>query len=246
LALAAARGGWCGTNEVATAASAEIPAEQLRDQRDNENMKRLVAFVLRADDSCIDVGANAGGLLSAIVRAAPRGRHVAFEPIPHLAAELRERYPEVEVREAAASNRFGISSFAHVHAAEGWSGLRFRPLPGGIEPQVEQISVTLEPIDEVVDPNFAPALVKIDVEGAEQQVIEGAMRTLRTHKPVVIFEHGAGSANVYGTTPDDVWRLLVEEAGLRIFDLDGHGPYSLGDLQHNYYAAIRVNFIAHA
>jgi hypothetical protein len=82
------------------------------------------------------------------------------------------------------------------------------------------------------------------VEGAEQQVIEGAMRTLADFRPVVIFEHGSGSAEHFDTRPDDIHRLLTEEAGLRIFDLDGNGPYSLADLQQSFHAAERVNFIA--
>ena len=233
-----------------TPPSAEAPPTALpdhlrRDYEDNLNMRRLVAFVLREDDNAIDVGANEGGLLQEICRVSPNGQHVAFEPLPHLSDRLRERFPQVEVRSAAASNHFGTSTFAHVRAAEGWSGLKFRPLPGDQEPDLQEITVTLEPIDEVTDPDLGPALVKIDVEGAEQQVIEGAMRTLRTHSPIVLFEHGLGSANEFGTEPDDIWRLLVDEAGMRLFDLDGDGPYGLERFRRTYYEATRVNFVAH-
>lgn len=242
-AAAAARDAW---RRRVDALEAPVPNIQIRDEQDNANMRRLVAFLLRANDSCIDVGANHGGLLAEICRAAPAGRHVAFEPLPELSEELAERFPGVEVRRAAASNRFGTSSFAQVRgAADGWSGLKFRPNPAIAGDDVSEITVPLEPIDEVVDPDLAPALIKIDVEGAEQQVIEGALGTIRTHRPVLIFEHGAGSADAFGTAPDDVWRLLVDESGLRIFDLDGNGPYTLDDLQRNFYAMTRVNFVAH-
>jgi FkbM family methyltransferase len=228
-------------------AEPEVPYEQLRDHEDNLNMRRLIAFLVREDDNCIDVGANVGGLLTEICRAAPRGRHVAFEPIPDLVEQLAEHFPQVEVRRAAASNRFGTATFAHVHGpAAGWSGLKFRPHPAIDERDVEEIAVQLEPIDEVVDPERSLRLMKIDVEGAEQQVIEGAMRTITAHRPVIVFEHGAGSADVFGTGPDDVWRLLVDEAGLRIFDLDGNGPYTRDELRRNFYEATRVNFVAHA
>ncbi len=67
------------------------------------------------------------------------------------------------------------SAFAHVLGhAEGWSGLRFRPLPAGEQAQVEEIQVRLEVLDEILDPDLRPAVIKIDVEGAEQQVLEGA------------------------------------------------------------------------
>jgi hypothetical protein len=77
-------------------------------------------------------------------------------------------------------------------------------------------------------------------------VVRGALRTLREHKPLVVFEHGLGSANAYGTEPDDLHRLLVEEAGLRIFDLDGGGPYDREEFHRAFYAFERVNWVAHA
>lgn len=148
--------------------------------------------------------------------------------------------------EAALSNRAGEAEFSYVHgSAEGWSGLRFRPLPTGEDAHVEQIQVRLEVLDEILDPDYRPALIKIDVEGAEQQVIEGALETLRRHRPIVIFEHGIGSANVYGTSPPDIYALLCGECSLRIFDLDGSGPYSLEDFERTYHSLERVNFVAH-
>ena len=56
-------------------------------------------------------------------------------------------------------------------------------------------------------------------------VLRGAMRTLRRHRPAIVFEHGVGASERYGTTPGDIHGLLVEDLGMRIFDLDGAGPY---------------------
>lgn len=223
----------------------DLPYFLERDARDGENMRRLITFLLRPDDNCVDVGANAGALLNEMCRVAPDGQHVAFEPIPELADRLRQRFPSVEVRTAAASREFGESSFSHFPTADGWSGLKYRPLPGGDDGEVIELTVKLEPIDEVMDAERPLALVKIDVEGAEQQVIEGALHTLKRHHPTVIFEHGLGSANHFGTEPDDIWALLAGEVGYRIFDLDGNGPYDLDEFKRTYYGKERVNFVAH-
>jgi FkbM family methyltransferase len=224
-----------------------LTAAMQRDQSDFARMRQLLAFALRPDSNCVDVGAHRGAVLAEMVRVAPAGRHLAFEPIPQLCNVLRLNFPTVEVRQAALSNHSGQAQFAHVRGhAEGWSGLRFRPLPTGEEADVENIEVRLEMLDDVLDPDCDPAVIKIDVEGAEQQVFEGALTTLRRHRPIVIFEHGSGSAEIYGTTPADIHALLRDEVGYRIFDLDGNGPYTLDDLERTFYAGDRVNFVAHA
>ena len=208
-------------------------------------MRRLIAFAVEHDACCIDIGAHRGAVLDEMLRVAPEGHHLAFEPIPQLASELRVAFPGVEIHELALSDHSGTASFAHVHgSAEGWSGLRFRPLPGGAQAEVEQITVRVEPLDTVLDPELAPALIKIDVEGAERQVLEGARRTLTRHHPILIFEHGSGSAEAYGSGPTDVHGLLGE-LGYRIFDLDGGGPYPLERFTACFHAAERVNFVAH-
>ena len=209
----------------ATAADSECPtADDLQPpwlvqvRRDQESMRRLI-HSLPPDANCIDVGAHGGAVLAEIVSAAPRGHHIAYEPIPHLAEALRARYPGVDVRCAAVSDREGTASFSYVRAAPEWSGLRFRPLPDGSEGDVEQIEVPLESLDGALPEGFVPALIKIDVEGAEEAVIRGAARTLRRYRPIVLFEHGAGSSDVYGTTPRSMHALLSDE-------LDSRSPIS--------------------
>ncbi len=83
------------------------------------------------------------------------------------------------------------------------------------------------------------------MEGAEQQVLQGALGTLTRHRPIVIFEHGSGSAEAYGTSPRDIHALLWEQLRYRIFDLDGNGPYTLEQFERCFYAAERINFVAH-
>lgn len=218
-----------------------------RDQSDFQQMRRLLAFTLGADDNCIDVGAHRGAVLAEMVRAAPAGRHLAFEPIPGLCELLMRSFPSVEVRQAALSDHSGVSQFAHVRgSAEGWSGLRYRPLPTGEQADVENIEVELEVLDDVLEPGYRPRLIKVDVEGAEQQVLRGAIVTLRRHRPIVIFEHGSGSAETYDTGPADIYALLCDEVGYRIFDLDGNGPYSLDEFKRTFHSGERVNFVSHA
>ena len=166
------------------------------------------AAVLREDSCAIDVGANEGAVLDSIVRLAPHGRHVAYEPIPALCERLAERYPAVDVRRAALSDLAGTTEFAHVLDAPAYSGLRERAdLPAEAR-RVQRIPVRTERLDEALEEGYVPALIKIDVEGAELQVLRGALATLERHRPYVLFEHGAGGADLYGTRPHEVYELL--------------------------------------
>jgi FkbM family methyltransferase len=215
-----------------------------RDHRDNEALTLLVAAALAADASGIDIGANEGRVLAEIVRVAPAGRHIAYEPIPALAAELGRRYPAVDVRRAALSDEEGETEFTHVKSHSGYSGLRERPYPG--KEELERIQVHIERLDDALPEGFVPSFVKIDVEGAEGKVLAGAIATLERHRPVVAFEHGKGAASVYGTTPADIHTLLVDRARLRIFDMDGGGPYSRDQLEETFELGTYWNFFAHA
>ena len=215
-----------------------------RDRRDEEGLRRLLAFTLRPDSCCLDVGAYVGGVLSELCRLAPAGRHIAWEPVPRLHRELAPRFPGVDVRLAALSDRAGSRTFTHVVSLPAYSGFRERAYPG---PQrLERIDVRTERLDDALPPGYAPDLVKVDVEGAEGEVLAGGIETIARHRPVVVFEHQRGAADRYGTAPADVWRLLCEGAGLRIFDLDGDGPYDLARLEDDFRTGRRWNFVAHA
>ena len=218
------------------------PAHIRRDRRDNEHLRAILASVLAPDAGCIDVGAHRGDVLAELVRLAPQGRHLAYEPLPELAALLAERFPAVEVRNAALSDRAGEREFVRVVEDPGWSGFRERPTPSASP--VERFTVRTERLDDALPDAFVPALIKIDVEGAELEVLDGAMTTLATHRPVVVFEHGAGSADHYGTRPEDVHARLCDGAGLRVFDLDGGGPYGAERFAAAFWSGERVNFLA--
>ena len=197
-----------------------------RDHRDNEHLTAILAATLAEDANCIDVGAHTGGVLRDIIRCAPRGRHVAFEPLPELAAALAREFPGVDVHNAAVSDAAGEQEFTFRVSEPMRSSLVAAGSVATPTSDLHQLRVRTERLDDVLPADYVPALIKIDVEGAETAVFRGAMETLRRHKPVIVFEHGLGGADRYGSGPAEVWELLAEDIGMRIYDLDGRGPYS--------------------
>ena len=59
---------------------------------------------------------------------------------------------------------------------------------GGFRGQVEVEGVSL---DQLLARHQPPDLIKIDTEGAETLVLQGAEQLLRKHRPVIIVESGA-------------------------------------------------------
>ena len=212
------------------------------DALDTGHLRRLIAFTLKPWSNCIDVGAHRGSCLREILRIAPEGHHMAFEPIPELAAQLRQAFPSVDVHEAALSDAEGDTSFVFVPDLPGYSGLRERDYPRRVK--TVPMTVRMERLDQRLPGLDRIDFIKIDVEGAEALVLKGAMRTIKRDLPLIVFEHGQGASERYGYGPRDIYELLSGDAGLRIFDLDGNGPYSCRGFEEEFASGRRWNYVA--
>ncbi len=213
------------------------------DQRDNERMSVAMAAALGVDSNCVDVGAYTGDFFARCYGIAPMGHHIAYEPLPEPYQQLRCRFPAADVRQLALSDEAGDASFTYVANAPGWSALRPYEIQTPDAPELQTIQVRTARLDDDLPPGYRPDLIKVDVNGAEELFFAGALETLRRHKPLVLFEHGSPSA-IYGTTSAAIHHLLVEEAGLRLFDLEGAGPLSSAEFTSA--ATTKWNFLARA
>src|SRR4051794_82192 len=212
---------------------------------EHEELRRLLAEVLTPTSNCIDIGAYNGRALSEIVRLAPQGRHIAYEPLPHKAELLMRRFPNVDVRHAAVSNEHGEATFTVVHDAAALSGLRNR-WDDDAEHRTTSVPVPVQTLDADLPDGYVPHFIKIDVEGAERLVFEGGIETIRRHKPTILFEHGKGGADHYGTSPRDIYALLVEDAGLRLQTPGEDKDLSLAELEETYERNEQWDFLARA
>jgi FkbM family methyltransferase len=136
---------------------------------------------------CYDVGANVGFytlLLSRLV--GPHGSVVAFEPLPSNVLALRRHIElnhctNVVVKAIALSNHDGEARFA-----ESPSNSMGRLSEDGA------LVVSCQRLDTIVSGGCPPPdVLKIDVEGEEAKVLEGAQEILQTARPIVFLAtHG--------------------------------------------------------
>jgi FkbM family methyltransferase len=180
-----------------------------------EVQERLRALV-RPGATVWDVGASIGFFTLALARlVGSEGLVVAFEPDPAAAALLRRhlglnRIANVDVRQvavwsAAGDLRFGIApdDRGRTHGRVGY----------GAE---HVAAVTL---DEALAFGPPPSVVKIDVEGAEEEVLHGATRLLAEHAPIVVCEVHLERGRQAGRL--DRVRSLLEAHGYAVEQLDG-------------------------
>lgn len=228
-----------------------LPFAFTKNQRYDRLTERVISKVCRPTSNCADVGCHKGEILDLLLAAAPKGQHFGFEPIPVLYQHLTEKYvavPQCRFFDIALSNAQGSSSFNYVVSNPSYSGLLKRRYDRPNE-QDTQITVRTEKLDDVWPRDLRLDVIKIDVEGGEQGVLEGAMETLTRWKPTVIFEHGLGASEVYGSTPEQVFNLL-EHCGLQIFLLENFlsngAPLNAQGFAKQFYERRNYYFVASA
>jgi len=151
---------------------------------------------LRPGDTFFDVGANCGWLsMRAARRVGGAGRVVAFEPSPILVDILRyhckvNRLPQITIVGKAVSNSDGEAALFLLN--QGFSFRNSLTIERDDAPYVRpdekgRIIVPTVTLDHYCrESELRPALVKIDVEGAELLVLEGCREVLRRARPIVI------------------------------------------------------------
>ena len=230
-------------DEPLQAARALVSPSGRSNANEQARLDELLAKTLTPTSNCIDIGAYRGRVLTRMLRNAPLGRHIAYEPLPDLHRLLVRRFPSVDVRSAALSNEPGRTTFTVVRNSPGLSGFRDR---WDGDHRTESIDVRVGTLDTDLPPGYVPDFIKVDVEGAERLVFEGGIRTIATHKPTILFEHGKGGADHYATEPADIYELLTRDAGLRIFEVGGDEPMTLTEFEDAFRRNEQWNFLARA
>jgi FkbM family methyltransferase len=168
----------------------------------------------------LDVGANTGFFTLLACAANPNARVVAFEPVPRIYARLGAHIAlngwteRCEARNVAVAGESGTTTL-HVPLGEIPYSASMDPngfwgVPGDL------IQVPVVTIDEAMAGISGIDLVKIDVEGFEDQVLAGMQRVLAESAPNLLFERIPGN-------PVTSIEILLRGFGYRFFTLTDGG-----------------------
>lgn len=180
------------------ARSAAANSPELADIRNTALAGWLVTRLRRPGKTFVDVGSHIGSVIGEALRHSP-GKVIGFEAIPAKAAYLAARYPRAIIHNCALLDRDGETSFFVDNAQSGYSSLAH----GGAS--VTEIVVPVSRMDALIAEDDVD-VIKIDVEGAELGVLQGADGVIARCRPVVMFE--SGPQNVMGYTKEAMWRWL--------------------------------------
>lgn len=181
-------------------------------------VQETLARVLNPGAVFYDIGANVGfySVLAARL-VGPEGRVVAYEPLPENVRALERnielnQFENVTVRPCAVSANDGRGSL-QLAPEQTWARLESA---GERADALGSVEVTLVAIDsELAGGLPAPDVVKLDVEGAEVDVLDGMAETIRSARPIVL-------AEMHGRNRQVGERLRA--AGYRLETLDADEP----------------------
>lgn len=171
----------------------------------------------------VDAGANCGIYTVAAAHfTGPAGRVLAFEPGEHALQMLRRnvalnRCGHVRVFPVALAEKAGPARlYAHDHGSSSFSLGR---AGAGDLPSVEVETATLDAILRQEGLSHVDVL-KMDVEGAEELVLRGALELFRKCRPAVIFEVNPEAIASLGLSARGAWDFLAGR---------GYRFYAMGD-----------------
>src|SRR4051812_9965777 len=155
---------------------------------------RFLRRNLRRGQVAVDIGCHKGAYTYWMRRSVgASGAVYAFEPQPKQVAYLREafsamRYDNVELVPMAVSDRTGETTL-HVPAmSTHFASLEMRSEERGARSEMIVDVTTLDDFFESSKRRQPPSFLKIDVEGHELSVLNGAGRTLEQHHPIILIE----------------------------------------------------------
>jgi FkbM family methyltransferase len=197
---------------------ADAPAEGLE-----PGTHRCLKSLVDPGMTVVDVGANVGMLSLALARSVGAlGKVYAFEAEPDFQDLLAKSFalngvPWVELRRQAAGRQAGTATF-HVSPIAGHSSLY--DLPDDEAAAAKQITVEVVALDEALADVAKVDLVKIDVEGAELDVLAGMTKLIaRNPGLAIIAEFGPSHLARVGQTPQG-WFDAFESHGFHGYAID--------------------------
>jgi FkbM family methyltransferase len=177
------------------------------------DLERVIDVVLRPGQAAIDIGANCGVVTLAMMAAVgPEGRVVSVDPSPLACARVQDqvalnRADNVDVICAALGKGETVTDYFY-----GRVGLGALPVFDRDLTTEARLTTNVTTVDALVQAAGIErlAFMKIDTDGSECFILEGARTTLNQDRPVVECEFFPEGLRRHGKTASEQAELLLE------------------------------------
>lgn len=161
------------------------------------SVTEIIWRLIDPGETALDIGANIGYMTSIMAnRVGKTGKVLAFEPHPEIHAELlanlnlwkeTQNWQQIQAYSIALSNQTGTGILATSNYFNSNRGTAALAPPqdfpnSNLSLETHQYSVTLKTLDEIISFSDPIDLIKIDVEGHEMAVLEGAKDLIQNHR----------------------------------------------------------------
>jgi FkbM family methyltransferase len=150
----------------------------------------LIEEFLDPDMTFIDVGACVGDYTLHVAKILKKGKVVSFEPHPDafkwLSLSLKENgFKHVHLVNAAVGEESKMTCL-YLGKRPGWSSVTHR------WDESKKVEVPLVTLDDYLEHQERVDFIKIDTEGSENRVLEGASKIIKRHRPKILVETHPG------------------------------------------------------
>ncbi len=175
----------------------------------------FVLHTLQPGDLFVDIGANIGSY-SILAASCKDVKVEAFEPIPSTFSWLQKN---IQLNSMSQVNLMNIGLAEKKDTVYFSSNLdTVNHVVSDNEKNCSSIKVNVFPLDEVLKEK-CPTIIKIDVEGYESQVLDGAKNIINNPSLIAIIIELNGSGRKYGKKDDDIHKFLINK-GFESFKYD--------------------------
>lgn len=181
---------------------------------DSADLIKYIQCNFRSNFVMLDIGSKTGKWLVPFITSFPLGKFHSFEALPEQYEKLKNRFrrnTNFMCYNFVLSDKEEKTIFYRDKKRMGWSGLRKHQY---LEDH-DEIAVETTIIDNL---NLTADIIKIDVEGAELLVLQGAKKTLE-HCNIVFFECNEVHFKEYNYTAEQLYDFF-EENNFVVTDLD--------------------------
>lgn len=164
--------------------------------------------LLRAGDLFLDAGANSG-VFTILACGVVGANGIAVEPVPSTFQRLTDHVLLNRIGSRVACFQSGLGAESGtIEFTSGLDTINHAVAPGE-ENAGDTVSVSVTTIDEICH-DQVPALVKIDVEGYESFVLDGAARTFHSPELKAVVMEVNGSGERYGMSDRDLIKRMLD------------------------------------